>query len=330
MNFQQHHSLSFFRLLTFLFAILLAIPATLASPPSPQAPTTTVSDLESRAENGEAAAQYRLGVSILKRNNLSPEDIQTALKWLRASAGQNNPNAAFYLGYLYEHGRFVARDYRLAFQNYEIAAKLQYSPAENNLGSLYQHGQGVTKNVGKAFEWYLASAQHGDAVGQMNLASVYYLGSGVQRDYKETVHWLRHASDSNLPEAENCLAYFYFYGVTVQRDYDEAARLVRLAAQQGLPSAETNLGYLYETGKGIPLDYVAAYTWYSRAISAGDNTGADHRKDLQHIMTQKQLDEAHSMTTAFSSPAPAVPTLPGVLQPSLPNPGGLSLLNAQH
>lgn len=329
MNFRQNHSLSFFRLLAFLSLMLLAIPAALASPPSPRAQATTAPDLASRAESGDASAQYRLAISILKRNNLSPEEIQSAFKWLRASAGQDYPNAAFYLGYLYEHGRFVARDYSLAFQNYEIAAKAHYSPAENNLGSLYQHGHGVTKNVGKAFELYLASAQHGDAVGQMNLASVYYLGSGVQRDYRETVHWLRRASDSNLPEAQNCLAYFYFYGVAVERDYNEAARLVRLAAQQGLPSAETNLAYLYETGRGTPLDYVAAYSWYSRAISAGDNTGADHRKELAHIMTQKQLDEAHSMTTAFGSPAPAVPTLPGVMQPSLPGPGGLSLLNAQ-
>ena len=70
-----------------------------------------------------------------------------------------------------------------------------------------------------------------------------------------------------------------------------------------MPSAETNLAYLYEQGKGLPLDYVTAYIWYSRALAAGDAAGADRRKQLSHVMTRKQIDEANSFLSTFSSPS---------------------------
>jgi TPR repeat protein len=84
-------------------------------------------------------------------------------------------------------------------------------------------------------------------------------------------------------------------------DYTEAARWVRLAAQYGLPIAETNLAYLYEQGKGLPLDYVAAFTWYSRALAAGEASGADRRNELSHLMTRKQIDETTSLLATISA-----------------------------
>jgi TPR repeat protein len=263
----------------------------------PQVVVPELSDLESRAERGDSGAQFQFASSILDRNP-SFSDIQTALRWLRASVAQNNPYAAFYLGYFYEHGKFVPEDYGRAFQYYEIAARVHYCPAENNLASLYQHGQGVRKNLDKAFELYLEAAQQGDPVAQYNLATFYYSGTSTSRNSTEAVRWLRASADSGLAEAENNLAAFYFYGVSVQRDYNEAARLVRLAVQKGLPAAATSLGFLYEHGKGVPLDYVAAYAWYSRAITAGDSSSNEHRKQLAQIMTRKQLDEASTLVTA--------------------------------
>jgi len=140
-------------------------------------------------------------------------------------------------------------------------------------------------------------------VGQCNLAAMYYLGSGIPQDYKEAARWFRAAADSGSAEAQNSLAVLHYKGLGVQLDFGEAARWLRLAAQQGLPSAETNLAYLYEQGLGLPLDYVAAYAWYSRAVATGDASGADRRKQISRLMTRKQIDEAASLLTAFSSPS---------------------------
>ena len=304
MNLHLRQSYSFFPRLLLLAAAFAAVQPSYAAPQSQQNASMSFSKLQSRAEKGDAVAQYNLAQSYLRRDpthNPTNEDYQSALKWLRSSSAQGNADAEFLLGYLYEHGQGVPRDYAQAEENYRTAALRGHSSAENNLASLHQHGQGVPKNMGKAFEWYLASAQHGNPVGQCNLATLYYLGSGTQRDYKEAAKWFRAAADSGSAEAQNSLAVFYYKGLGVALEYGEAARWLRLAAQQGLPTAETNLAYLYEQGRGLPLDYVAAYTWYSRALAAGDASGADRRNQLSHLMTRKQIDEAISLLATFSS-----------------------------
>ena len=127
------------------------------------------------------------------------------------------------------------------------------------------------------------------------------------------------SSRSGFVEAQNSLAVFCYKGLSVALDYAEAARWLRLAAQHGLPNAETNLAYLYEQGRGLPLDYVAAYTWYSRALAGGDASGADRRNQLSHLMTRKQIGEATSLLTTFSSqsqqqPSPAEASAFSLLQ----------------
>jgi TPR repeat protein len=275
----RHQSLSFFILIAFLFATLA--PAH-AAPQSPQDTPATISDLQSRAGHGDRDAQ-------------------------------------FLLGYRYEHGQGVPRNYTLALQNYRAAALQHHSTAENNLAALYQHGLGVHKNINKAFDWYLASAQQGNPVAQCNLASLYYLGSGTPRDFQQAIRWFRAAADSGVAEAQDNLAYFYFTGTGIQRDYTEAARLLRLAAQQNLPIAQTNLAFLYEQGKGVPLNYVQAYTLYSQALAAGDTTGADRRAQLVQIMTTKQRNEAAAQAPTNSALVP--------LQPLHPSTTAFSLLN---
>ena len=286
----HHRILRFFRSVAFMASLPIICLGQTCSAPS-QYPKYANLDLLSLAQGRDATAQYLLATKILAHEP-SPDEIQSGLKWLRASADQNEPEAQFYLGYLYEKGKFVPQDYALAFQNYCAAALLHYGPAENNLASLYQHGQGVPRNSTQAFQWYLAAAQDGDPTGQINLATLYYRGEGISQDYAETIRWLRTSADAGCSHAQNNLAYFYFYGVVVQRDYVEAARLLQLAAQQNLVRAQTNLANLYSHGQGVSLDYVAAFVWYSRAVAGGDKSAARSRENLARAMTKKQLDQA--------------------------------------
>ena len=311
MNLQLRQSCSSFVRLLLLAAVFVAGQSSCAAQQSQegalQSADTSLAKLKSQAEHGDAAAQYKLAQAYLRNNPTNGptnEDYQSAIKWLGASVAQGNSGAEFLLGYLYEHGQGVTRDYGKAADYYRAAALQGHSTAENNLASLYQHGQGVPKSVGKAFEWYLAAAQHGNPVGQCNLATLYYLGSGVPRDYHEAAKWFRAAADAGSAEAENSLGVLYYKGLGVALDYGEATRLLRLAAERGLPGAETNVAYLYEQGIGVPLNYVAAYTWYSRALARGDSSGAERRKQISHLLTRKQVDEASSLLKAVSSQSP--------------------------
>ena len=303
MKFRLCRSYSFFRPVKLLLAtVYVAVQVSYAAPQSQENASTSFSTLRSQAEQGDAVAQYNLARSYL-RHDPTQEDYQSALKWLRASTAQGvMPARNSSWDFCTEHGSWgVPRDYAKAAENYRAAALQGHSSAENNLASLHQHGQGVRRNLGKAFGWYLASAQHGNPVGQCNLAILYYLGSGTPRDYREAARWFRAAAESGFAEAQNSLGVSYYKGLGVELDYTEAAQWLRLAAQHGLPSAETNLAYLYEQGRGLPLDYVAAYAWYSRALAAGDASGAEHRDQLSHLMTRKQIDEATSLLSTLSA-----------------------------
>ena len=282
--------LPFFRSVAFMASLPIICLGQTCSPPS-QYPKYANLDLPSRAQGRDATAQYLLATKILAHDP-SPGEIESGIKWLRASAVQNEPEAQFYLGYLYEKGKFLPQDYALAFQNYRAAALMHYGPAENNLASLYQHGQGVPRDPTQAFQWYLASAEDGDPTGQINLATLYYRGEGISQDYEKAVRWLRASADAGCSHAQNNLAYFYFYGIVVQRDYVAAARLLQLAAQQNLVRAQTNLANLYSHGQGVSVDYVAAFVWYSRAVAGGDKSAARSRENLARMMTKKQLDQA--------------------------------------
>ena len=130
---------------------------------------------------------------------------------------------------------------------------------------------------------------------------MYYSGDGIPRNAHEAARWFLVAVNQYDATAQHNLGVLYYRGEGVPLDLDAAAR-VRLAASQGLPSAETDLAWLYETGSGVSRDYFTAYLWYSRAIAAGDSSGASHRDTIAHHLTRKQRDEGTAIASASSSP----------------------------
>ena len=262
--------------------------------PQESNPIHDIAELRIRAESGDSVAQHRLF------NFLSQRDSQTAgydiaLNWLGGLALRNQPDALYLLGFLYEHGHGLRKDYAKAAENYQAAALLGHDSAQNNLASLYQHGRGVPKSIDKAMQLYLAAAGHGNAIAQCNLASLYFIGSDLPRDFSEAARWFHAAAKQHYPAAQHNLAVLYFKGLGVPMDYAEALAWERSAADQHYPQAETSLAYAYETGKGVPLDYVAAFAWYSRASADGEPVATERRKSLSSRMTHRQLEQASAL-----------------------------------
>lgn len=185
---------------SFIFFAAYFIPCAPAQTPQP-ALVPELSSLQSRADHGDAVAQYRLAQIYLRSDSFP--DYKKVISLARASAAQGNADGEFLLGYLYEHGQGVPKDYAKAAENYHAAALKGHSNAANNLASLYQQGRGVPKNFGLAFDWYLASARHGNPVGQANLASLYFTGIGTPRDYVLAATWFRNAADLGFPAAQH-------------------------------------------------------------------------------------------------------------------------------
>jgi TPR repeat protein len=176
-------------------------------------PVSPIAELKTRAESGDAFARHSLFNFLSERVSRTP-GYDIALQWLCQSAVRSQPDAQFLLGYLYEQGRGLPRNYTKAAENYQAAALQGHAIAQNNLAALYQHGRGVPKNLGKALQLYLASARQGNPVAQCNLASLYFTGAAVPRDLAAAVRWFRAAAEQRYPAAQHNLAVIYFKGVT--------------------------------------------------------------------------------------------------------------------
>ncbi|WP_244060856.1 tetratricopeptide repeat protein, partial [Aeromonas caviae] len=68
--------------------------------------------------------------------------IQQALAWLHKAAEQGNASAQFNLGLIYAKGQGVPQDYKQAAVWYRKAAEQSNVEAQNNLAVLYAEGQG--------------------------------------------------------------------------------------------------------------------------------------------------------------------------------------------
>jgi TPR repeat protein len=305
-----------FGLLLGIFGSLLAACVCLSAPRQQQdavrvSAVSAISELKSRADSGDLAARRQLREFIVSADPASP-GYDLALSWLQSGASQNQPDAQFLLGYLYEHGKALSRDFSKAAENYRSAALQGYALAETNLGAFYRRGTGVPRDIALAFHWYRLAAQHGNPAAQQNLGTFFYLGYATPIDYVEAANWFRASAEQGFAEAQNSLAFCYLKGIGVPGDDSQAAHWALLAAEQGNPHSQALLAYLYERGKGLPLDYVAAYTWYSRALAAGDHSNADRLKSLSQVMTRKQLNDANSLISekSFALRPGSAPSLP--------------------
>ncbi len=98
---------------------LLILIACLAAPGWPQ--PETIAEWRARAEQGDAIAQYNLGVMYTKGEGV-PQDDGEAVRWFRKAAQQGFSQAQYNLGVMYDDGRGVPQDYVAAHKWYNLAA----------------------------------------------------------------------------------------------------------------------------------------------------------------------------------------------------------------
>jgi TPR repeat protein len=116
-------------------------------------------------------------------------DYSAALPVFRAYAALGDPAGAHNLGFMYETGRGVPKDGRLAAVWYWRAAEQGLPAAQAALGWLYHSGNGVPQDHTEALKWYRKAASQGGARGMANLGMLYGKGEGVPQDYVRAYMW---------------------------------------------------------------------------------------------------------------------------------------------
>lgn len=232
-------------------SVLLTAASPLVVRPSVTGRPVDFATLQTKAAQGNADAQYQVGIDYLRGEGVSQDDAQTAY-WLQKAAAAGIGPAECDLGYLYETGRGVPKDYPKAAQWYGAAAAQGIANSQYNLGLLYVHGYGVPKDYTQALKWFRVSAVQKNSAAEGAVGFLYAHGMGVPRNDNTAVEWYRRAGLQGDASAEANLGSMYLQGRGVIQDYTQANYWFRLSAAQGIALAQAALGLAYLYGPALP------------------------------------------------------------------------------
>ena len=161
-------------------------------------------------------------------------DEVTALKWAKKSSASDHPLGLYNIWALKKDDMLVSR----IFNGLKKLAADGSPRGQANLGFMYDNGHGVQRDYKEAVKWYRFAAEQGFAHGQANLGFMYENGHGVPQDYKEAVKWYRKAAEQGYARGQTNLGVMYQNGHGVPKDYIYAYAWYNLAASNG---SETGL-----------------------------------------------------------------------------------------
>jgi TPR repeat protein len=222
-------------------------------------------------------------------------DYATALRVFRSRAEQGDAIAQRRLGIMYEKGESVPQNYGEAAKWYRKAADQGDAVAQALLGNNYRTGRGVPQNYGEAVQWYRKAADQGFAQAQTTLGAQYVNGQGVTRNYGEAVKWFRLAADQDEANGQAQLGVMYEKGKGVPQNYGEAAKWYRKAAGRGGAVGQLYLGLMYKNGRSVPQDDVLAYMWLSLSAKTGFQEAIENRDEMARRMNPAQIAEARKL-----------------------------------
>jgi uncharacterized protein len=159
------------------------------------------------AEQGNADAQYNLGVMYRKGEGVTQND-KEAVKWYRLAAEQGNVRAQFNLGLMHHNGDGVVQDYKEAVKLYRLAAEQVHATAQFNLGVMYANGDGVIQDNVMAYMWLSIAPENGLKQGRVGAER-----GGAENWVKNRDNLAKYMTAAQLAEAQKlareCIARNY-------------------------------------------------------------------------------------------------------------------------
>jgi len=106
---------------------------------------------------------------------------EEAFRWLKEAAEQGDADAQYTLGLMYYNGgQRVTQSYEKAFHWFEKAAYQGEVDAQYSLGVMYRDGHGVDQDYAAAISWFTEAAEQDNADAHFNLGVMYLNGQGAE------------------------------------------------------------------------------------------------------------------------------------------------------
>ena len=129
---------------------------------------TAINELRPLAEQGNAVAQWNLGIMYALGQGVDKNEIEAAM-WFRKSAEQRDPNGLVLLGITYENGHGVQQSAVEAVRWYREAAEMGFANGQLHLADMYAQGIGVTQDLDEAVKWYRRASEQGSSDARRKL-----------------------------------------------------------------------------------------------------------------------------------------------------------------
>jgi TPR repeat protein len=197
-----------------------------------------------------------------------------------------------------------------AFERVETASRRGDLDATALLGWFYDQGRHVRRDYAKAVEHYRRVAADNPSV-QWRLGVMYDLGQGVPENPQEAVRLFRQAAADDDANANASLAVMYANGRGVRADHGQAMRYYRRAADLGSPAGFLGVGILYHYGLGVARSTNEAAAWYLAAHAMRDTRareligalGLDQQATQAAVSRANQLLQSYKRRERVTNPA---------------------------
>ena len=182
------------------------------------------------------------------------EQYSTAVPYLQRAAKAGSARAQDFLGYMYECGLGVEKNYKIAMNLYVKAEAANYGPGIVSIGRLYEKGLGVPKSQEKAFAYYKKAADIGCAEGEYQTGLGYIFGKGTEKNPEQAFEYIRRCTTGGYGWEE--LGDMYCSGFGTSVDYQKAFECYTHEKRDYYSkSALKRLAEMYHKGIGTSVDY---------------------------------------------------------------------------
>lgn len=128
-----------------------------------------LAQLKPLAQKGDAEAQNLMGRLYFYDVPGVPKNYPVAARWFRRAADQGHAAAQYKLGGMVFAGRGLPQDDRLAVHWWRLAAEQGHAECQNNLGALFANGRGVPQDRVFAYALQALALANGNELAADNL-----------------------------------------------------------------------------------------------------------------------------------------------------------------
>ena len=242
-------------------------------------------------------------------------------------ADEQNAEALYYLGQMYENGQGVDKDTQKATEYYQKADALGNLQASVQLAKTVFYDDTIENNKEIGLEYLKKTAYNGSSDALYELGEIYHAGNGVEKDYSYAFGYYLMASMKGDKKAQHKLALAYINGRGTPQDFANGIKWLARSANQGYVLAQKELADYQSSDKRL-LNLPDAYAWYSiiAAYNSDDiGTEAAARRDeiaskisaQQDVLLNKQRaarnwrptspEQSVSKEDLLNTPMPIIP-----------------------